>query len=147
MHQQNQPQGMIPIQVNFDNDPPKHVLTIKPGNNGWAVFVEEDIKLKRSVNMKELKQNIGEITDTLNAHANDSDVAKIYRENDKKFDPNEPPKIALGMYIFKKIEDLLAFITFVYENQIQEMEKAEQDAKLAAEKLTPKFNSQMQGKQ
>lgn len=135
--------GMIPIPINFDNDPPKHVLTIKPGNNGWAVFVEEDIKMKRSFNMKELKNNLGEIVEGLNATANDSDVARIQRANDKKFDPNEPPVIALGMYVFKKFEDMQAFISFVYENQVKEMAKAEKDAENAAKKV---FNSHMQSK-
>ena len=137
------PPGMIPIQVNFDNEPTKHVLTIKPGNNGWAVFVEEDIKMKRSVNIKELKNNIGDLMEGLSADSTDPEMAKLYRANDKKHDPNAEPIIKLGMHVFKKFEDMQAFIFFVYENQANEMAKAEKEAELATKKV---FNSHMQTK-
>lgn len=141
----NGPQkGMVMLQpMNFDNEPAKHVLTIKPGNNGWAVFVEEDVKMKRSLSSKDLKSQIGDLVDTINSQANDSEVAKILRENDKKVDPDALPAIKLGMYVFKTIEEMQGFISFVYENQIIEMKDAEAAAKLAQEKLKPKFNSQM----
>ncbi len=145
MESNGPPKGMVMLQpMSFDNEPVKHVLTIKPGNNGWAVFVEEDVKVKRSISSKDIKNQIGDIVETINSASGEgNEIDKIYRANDKKADPDALPAIKLGMYIFKTIEEMQGFISFVYENQVIEMKEAEIAAKLAEEKLKPRFNSQM----
>ncbi len=130
---------MIPA-FNLNNDPVKHVLTIRAAVNGWSVIVEEDIKLQKSMTAAEMQKMMASIMKNVSQSINGDDkISEIHRENDAKGEPTPDDVIKLGQYIFHKWEGLIAFQEFVFANQIKEFDEADK----VAEKAT-KFNSQMQ---
>jgi hypothetical protein len=133
--------GIMMPPINMDDRPIGHVLTIKPGNNGYAVFVEEDQKVKKTLSKADILNSVSDIASELQANMSGDEVAKIIRENDRKPDPDKEPDIELGMHVFKTLSEMQAFIAIVYDKDAIDL-KRYQDKKNPAPK-EKRHNSHM----
>jgi hypothetical protein len=130
--------------MSLDDRPVRHVLTIKPAHNGYAVFLEEDVKVKKTISKTEISNSIHGIMSDIQKAATGDEIYKIIRENDMKPDPNDLPEIEVGMYVFKTLEEMQGFQKMVYDRDEQQLQKYLN--KRNQEPVKQKYNSQMPGK-
>ena len=118
-----------------DNEPIEYMVTIKPGHNGYAVFVEENAKTPRAPKMSDITKTMNHIGKNLQG---EDDVARLIRENELKPDPDKV-EIKLGMYTFNTEQEMYDFIKFVYEEHNNRINPAP----VSKKKDTSKHNSHM----
>lgn len=137
------PTIMMPS-VSLDNNPPKLCINISPAHNGFSVYIEEVVKIKKTMTMKDLQKRIIPIQESLNKNmpTGDAEMDKIYRkkalEEQKEAEENEP-SIELGLYIFTSLKELMAFVSFIYDNHDKELQEKSKPVKITS----LKYNSQM----
>lgn len=99
---------------------PIYVATIKQALNGYVVIVEEDAQLPDSENTPGLEEQMEMVMNAVSNVTNigDNEIKRIIRENNKKPDKFEMPKIKkVGMRVFGTFSEAAAFLSFIFEEE------------------------------
>jgi hypothetical protein len=99
---------------------PVYMATIRQALNGYLVIVEEDAQLPDTEEAMGIEEQMEMVMKAVSNVSNigDSEIQRIIRENNKKPDINELPKIKkVGMRIFSTLSEALAFLSFIFEEE------------------------------
>jgi FKBP-type peptidyl-prolyl cis-trans isomerase 2 len=106
------------------NGQPIYQATITPAHEGFIVHVEERIPQPPSMNMNEFKEEIGDMMHSIQEATEHSEINAIIRKNGIR-PPQDRfrPEQILGPHVFVDYNEMIAFLSIVYEYNIQAMEK------------------------
>lgn len=99
---------------------PVYMATIRQALNGYLVIIEEDAQLPDTEEAMGIEEQMEMVMKAVSNVSNigDSEIQRIIRENNKKPDINELPKIKkVGMRIFSTLSEALAFLSFIFEEE------------------------------
>ena len=99
---------------------PVYMATIRQALNGYLVVIEEDAQLPDTEEAMGIEEQMEMVMKAVSNVSNigDSEIQRIIRENNKKPDINELPKIKkVGMRIFSTLSEALAFLSFIFEEE------------------------------
>ena len=96
--------------------------TIRQALNGYIVVIEEDEPMVDSNSIPDIEEQMERVMSAIHNSSGmsspDSDIQRIIRENNKKPNKNEPPKIKkVGVRIFPSFREAAAFLSFIFEEE------------------------------
>lgn len=97
--------------------------TITPAHEGFIVHIEERIPQLPSMNINEIKEEMGDIMHSLHEASEHSEINAIIRKNG--INPSQDrfrPEQILGSHIFVDYNEMIAFLSIVYEYNIEAIE-------------------------
>lgn len=96
--------------------------TIKQALNGYIVVVEEDEPMVDSTSIPDIEEQMERVMSAIHNSSGmsspDSDIQRIIRENNKRPNKDDLPKIKkVGVRIFPTFNEAAAFLSFIFEEK------------------------------
>jgi hypothetical protein len=96
--------------------------TIKQALNGYIVVVEEDEPMVDSTSIPDIEEQMERVMSAIHNSSGmsspDSDIQRIIRENNKRPNKDDLPKIKkVGVRIFATFNEAAAFLSFIFEEE------------------------------
>ena len=100
----------------FDNENQKYLVTIKQANNGFIVDVEPDVQQRRPLSPDEAQRKIGTFIKGMEQKMQGGQDHVLDRILDKAKDDEKNGELpVMGLHIFHKYSEVVAFLSFVYD--------------------------------
>jgi len=102
----------------LDNENQKYLVTIKQANNGFIVDVEPDVQQRRPLSPDEAQRKIGTFIKGMEQKMQGGQDHVLDRILDKAKDDEKNGEFQIiGLHIFHKYSEVVAFLSFVYGNE------------------------------
>jgi hypothetical protein len=100
----------------LDNENQKYLVTIKQANNGFIVDVEPDVQQRRPLSPDEAQRKIGTFIKGMEQKMQGGQDHVLDRILDKAKDDEKNGEFQIiGLHIFHKYSEVVAFLSFVYD--------------------------------
>ena len=115
------PGGQVMLNLDAMDENPRYLTSIKQANNGFSVYVERDLTVRKHLTQKEAQRKVSELMNGITKKLDrdqDPVMAKVYEDMEKNLE-DEEIKLELGLHVFYTFKEMTAFLAFVYSKNEQ----------------------------
>jgi len=110
------PGGQVMLNLDAMDENPRYLTSIKQANNGFSVYVERDMTVRKHLTQKEAQRKVSELMNGITKKLDrdqDPILSKIQDDIEEEQEADEI-KLELGLHVFYTFKEMTAFLAFVY---------------------------------
>mgnify|MGYP007044062619 CR=1 FL=1 len=115
------PGGQVMLNLDAMDENPKYITSIREANNGFSVYVEKDMSVRKHLTQKEAQRKVSELMSGITKKLDrdqDPILSKIQDDIEEEQEADEI-KLELGLHVFYTFKEMTAFLAFVYTKNEQ----------------------------